>query len=251
MHESFDEIHGEGMAMIDRSAFHVLSYGLYLVTAIDEKGKKYGCVANTFQQVASDPPMVSIALHRDNATTKAIKESGKYAVSVLDETATMELIGLFGFRSSLDVDKFGDVDHEMCSSDLPRVRQSSVAVFSIEVKEIVDAGTHLMFVGKVLSAERISDKDPLTYAFYHKVLKGKTPPKAVSFVEESTADVVTADGAPAIEYVKESSNAESKGPRYGWRCKLCGYIEMTDELPDDYVCPICGVGKDMFERIEI
>ena len=98
--------------MIDKSAFRTLSYGLYIVTSRDSEGKKYGCVANTFQQVASNPPMASVALHKDNATTKAILESGKYAVSVLGESATMELIGRFGFRSSHEIDKFAETDRK-------------------------------------------------------------------------------------------------------------------------------------------
>ena len=256
--------------MIDKFAFHTLSYGLYLVTAVDSSGRKVGCVANTFQQVASNPPMASVALNKDNTTTKAIIDSGKYAVSVLGTAATMELIGLFGFRSSLEVDKFAEADHEMCEHDLPRVKEACVATFAVEVKDTVDVGTHLMFVGTVISAETISDQDPMTYDYYHKVLRGKTPPKAVSYTGEVEEPVFDAMGEEGVETARIPSNedageggsqasddgdadkgtADSK-PRYGWRCKLCGYIEVMDELPDDYRCPICGVGKEMFERVEI
>ena len=237
--------------MIDRSAFHTLSYGLYVVTSTTKDGKKVGCVANTFQQVASDPAMGSVSLNKENATTKAILETGKYAVSVLDQTAPMELIGLFGFKSSVDVDKFIDTEHEMCEADLPRVKASAVATFAVEVRETVDVGTHYMFIGPVISAETISDTTPMTYAYYHEVLRGKTPPKAASYTEEVDATVVTPTGEVGTETAKVEGDDPSKAPKYGWRCKLCGYIEMVDELPDDFKCPICGVGKEMFERIEL
>lgn len=225
--------------MINRSAFHRLSYGLYLVTACTPDGKKVGCVANTFQQVASEPPMVSVSLNKQNATTQAILESGTYAVSVIGQSATMDLIGLFGFKTSNEVDKFAETQHEMCSADLPIVLDHCVAKFVVEVRERVDVGTHIMFVGAVTEADAVADDAPMTYAYYHEVLRGKTPPKAASYVEEAPANLA-------------SEVASAAGtPKYGWRCKLCGYIEMMDELPDDYTCPICGVGKDMFERIEL
>ncbi len=250
--------------MIDRSAFHSLSYGLYLVTAFTSDGKKTGCVANTFQQVASEPPMVSVSLNKENATTKAILETGKYAVSVLDTSATMDLIGLFGFKSSLDVDKFADVQHAICEHQLPQVHAHCTAAFSVEVRERVDVGTHYLFVGSVLEAVMLPGTDPMTYAYYHEVLRGKTPPKAASYVDESasandaasSADAAAVSGsteapASAQEGTSASAGASKGVPKYGWRCKLCGYIEVVDELPDDYTCPICGVGKDMFERVEL
>lgn len=233
--------------MIDPSAFHRLSYGLYLVTACTKEGKKVGCVANTFQQVASKPPMASVSLNKENATTQAILETGAYAVSVLDQAATMELIGLFGFKSSHDVDKFADVQHEICGADIPLVLAHCAAAFTVSVREQVDVGTHIMFVGPVEEAKALSDAAPMTYAYYHEVLRGKTPSKAASYAEE----VVTPDGQLGAETVRAVEDGGASKPRYGWRCKLCGYIEMVDELPDDFTCPICGVGKEMFERIEL
>ncbi len=242
--------------MFDKKALRDLSYGLYIVTSVAKDGRKVGCIANTFQQVASEPPMVSVALNKDNATTQAILDTGKFAVSVLSQEATMELIGPFGFKSSTEIDKFAPVDHQMCELGVPFVTEGCVAAFSVEVKERVDVGTHIMFVGPVVHAQKLADAKPLTYAYYHEVLRGKTPPKAVSYV----AEVEAPDGQKGTEVVQDAAVAGGDGegaaeggqkPKYGWRCKLCGYIEMMDELPDDYVCPICGVGKDMFERIQL
>lgn len=229
----------KGKLMVDKTAFHSLSYGLYLVTAVDASGKKMGCVANTFQQVAAEPPMASVSLNKDNATTQAILETGTFGVSVLGQSATMELIGLFGFKSSRDVDKFSSIEHSLCSDDLPQVLDSCVAKFVVNVRDQVDVGTHVMFIGPVVAAEAIDEETPLTYAYYHEVLRGKTPPKAASYIEEGT------------EMTGPTKTSEESTPKIGWRCTVCGYIEMVDELPDDFVCPICGVGKDMFERIEL
>lgn len=241
--------------MIERAAFHSLSYGLYLVTALSADGRKVGCVANTFQQVASEPPMVSISLNKANATTQAILDTGRFGVSVLGQSATMELIGLFGFQSSADVDKFQNIEYEVNPANLPQVLANCVAKFAVDVRERVDAGTHFVFVGSVTEACTVSDEKPMTYAYYHEVLRGKTPPKAASYVNEDAEAgnaAELADGRSEAEAVRELvSDQPELAPKYGWRCKLCGYIEMMDELPDDYTCPICGAGKEMFERIEL
>lgn len=228
--------------MVNRSAFHTISYGLYVVTARTANGKKVGCTANTFQQVTSSPFQVSITLNKENATEAAIEESGHFCVSVLDQDCPMELIGLFGFKSSNDVDKFADTKHALTASEIPYVQQNALAWFSAKVVNKVDLGTHVMFIGEVDEADVLGEGEPLTYAYYHAVKRGKTPPKASSFVPEDAAE-----SAPAQE------SAPDEGKRYGWRCTVCGYIveDYPDGLPADFTCPICGVGPEMFERIEL
>ncbi|MBR5259801.1 MAG: flavin reductase [Eggerthellaceae bacterium] len=263
--------------MIDRAAFHKLSYGLYIVTAADG-GRKFGCVVNTFQQVTSTPPRVSVALNKENATTQAILNSGRYAVSVLSEQATMDLVGVFGFRSSLEVDKFADVAYAEDAAGVPYVTEQAAAWFSMRVIETVDVGTHIMFIGEVEQAEAIDGK-PMTYAYYHEVLRGKTPPKASSYEPKEEAAGVAAGGvletaaeaasAAAPEMAAEAApemasemaveaapaeapeSTEAAPKKYAWQCTLCGHIEYLDELPEGYECPLCGMGVDFFERIEI
>lgn len=234
--------------MIDRSAFNAVSYGLYLVTTADG-GRKYGCVANTFQQVTATPARVSVALNKENATTQAILSAGRYAVTVLSDEATMDLIGVFGFRSSLEVDKFEGVEFAESEAGIPCVTEKSAARFFVRVIETVDVGTHFMFIGEVEQAEAVEGAKPLTYAYYHEVLRGKTPPKASSYVpqEEAAGEAAaTADGEPAAD-----APAEAAPKRYAWQCTICGHIEYVDELPEGYECPLCGMGAEMFERIEI
>ena len=95
--------------MIDRKAFRSLSYGLYIISS-EKEGKAVGCVVNTFAQVTSSPAQVSVAVNKENVTSSAITETGKYEVAVLDESAPMELIGTFGFHSSAEVDKFAEFE---------------------------------------------------------------------------------------------------------------------------------------------
>lgn len=161
----------------------------------------------------------------------------------------MDLIGPFGFKSSNNVDKFAEVEHRLCETGVPFVTSGCLASFSAEVHDQVDAGSHILFVGPVAEAEKLAKGTPMTYAYYHEVLRGKTPPKAVSYIEETSEPADQPKAAKAN--MSEGAAEEGAAPKYGWRCKLCGYIEMMDELPDDYTCPICGVGKDMFERIEL
>ncbi len=221
--------------MIDTKAFHALSYGVYLISTQDAD-RPCGCVVNTFQQVTSDPARVSVAVNKDNFTAQAIGRTGRFAVSVLDESASMELIGRFGFHCSAEIDKFADTEFAVDAFGVPYVTQNTCARFSVHVVETVDVGTHLLFIGEVDQAETLEAEPPMTYAFYHQVRGGKTPPRASAFDPNEAAADAPAAGA---------------GGKTAWRCKVCGYIEYVDELPDDFTCPVCGAGKDQFERIEV
>lgn len=222
--------------MIDKKAFYSLSYGLYIITT-EADGFAAGCVCNTFQQVTSDPLQVSVALNKQNATTDAIRASKRFAVSVLSQDATMELIGKFGFHSSKDVDKFADFAVERDGAGVPYVAERSVARFSAHVVDELDLGTHILFIAEVDEAEALEAGDPMTYAYYHLVKGGKTPPKASSYLGADEPVAPAAGG--------------SGETRIAWRCTICGHIEYVDELPDDFECPICGMGKEVFEKIEV
>lgn len=218
--------------MIDTKAFRNLSYGLYLVSS-KKDGKSVGCVVNTFAQVTSEPPQVSVAVNKDNFTSQGILETGAYEVVVLDESASMDLIGKFGFYSSAEVDKFADFPTTFSEQDIEYVTQCSCAHFSVRVTQNIDLGSHVLFIGEVVDSEQIAGAVPMTYAYYHQVKGGKTPPKASSY-NGGEEEVVSEDK-----------------PKIAWRCKICGHIEYVDELPEDFKCPVCGVGRDQFERIEL
>ncbi|WP_366517942.1 flavin reductase [uncultured Senegalimassilia sp.] len=225
--------------MFDKQAFHSLSYGMYVIgTRCD--GRDYGCVANTFAQVTSSPLQVSVALNKENATTAAVRQAGRFTASCLSEQADMQLIGTFGFHTSTELDKFAQHASARDEAGMPYVAEQCCAWFSAKVVAELDLGTHVLFVGEVQECAKVADAAaPMTYAFYHQVKGGKTPPKASSYLgDEQPA------AAPA-----ESNGTEQ--PKIAWRCTICGHMEYVDELPDDFVCPVCGVGKEFFERVEL
>lgn len=244
---------------VDRKAFRSLTYGLYIVTAQSET-MRAGCVVNTFAQVTSAPAQASIAINKENATTPVILESGMFEVAVLAQDAPMDLIGRFGFHTSAETDKFADTAVAFDDEGVLYVSEHVVAHFLVKVKETLDLGTHVLIVGEVAQAETLQAGEPMTYAYYHQVKGGKTPPKASSF-EGPDAGPASAASAPAsdegalasAEPAPDEQAAPSAKPArtFAWRCTVCGHIEYVDELPDDFRCPVCGVGKELFERIEL
>lgn len=225
--------------MIDTKAFHAMSYGLYLITTLDGEGdsaRPVGCVVNTLVQVTSKPARVSVAINKDNYTSRCVSATGRFAATVLAKSASMELIGAFGFRSSAEEDKFAGFATARDAAGMPYVAEQCVSRLSVKVAETIDVGTHLLFIGDVEEAAVESGEEPMTYAYYHQVKGGKTPPKASSY--DASEDEATPEKAPA-------------GGRIAWRCKVCGHIEYVDELPQDFVCPICRKGREFFERIVV
>lgn len=238
--------------MVDKKAFHNLSYGMFIITSKMPDGRLVGCIANTFQQVASDPVKVSVALNKDNVTAQAVEGSLEYGVSVLSNDATMELIGTFGFHNSLETDKFSDVEYSLDTLGLPWIEEACCANFSVKATEVIDVGSHFLFIGTIEEARTLDAEAPLTYDYYHKVLRGKTPKKAASYLGDLNEDAKDASGEDnsVLEVIADEGEGAC-APKYGWQCKICGYIVEMDELPEDFVCPICGAGKDMFERIAL
>jgi ferric-chelate reductase [NAD(P)H] len=166
---------------IDLKALQSLSYGLYIVTSRLED-KLNGQIVNTAIQVAGNPPCIAVSVNKNNLTHEYITKSGMFAVSVLDESTPMTFIGLFGFRSGRDVDKFAQVLFKVGIYDNPIVTEHTLAVMEAKVRTHVDVGTHTIFVGEVVSAEFLKDGIPLTYKFYHEVKKGKSPKNAPTYV---------------------------------------------------------------------
>lgn len=224
--------------MIDTKAFRNLSYGLYIISS-KKDDKPVGCVVNTFAQVTSKPAQVSVAVNKENYTSQGIRETGAYEVAVMNESASMELIGKFGFHSSADTDKFIDFETAVSEQGIEYVTQSSCAHFSVKVTQELDLGSHILFIGEVIDATPIAGDAPMTYAYYHQVKGGKTPPKASSY------------NGGEDEVKQADQGAEETKPKVAWRCKICGHIEYAEELPEDFVCPVCGVGRELFERIEV
>ena len=137
--------------MIDTKAFRNLSYGLYIISS-KKDGRPVGCVVNTFAQVTSTPAQVSVAVNKENFTSQGIQQTGAYEVAVMNESASMELIGKFGFHSSAEVDKFADFETAVSEQGLTYVTQSSCAHFSVKVTQEIDLGSHILFIGECVAA---------------------------------------------------------------------------------------------------
>ncbi len=175
-----DQCRVKGVIDMDKTAFFTMPSGLYVVSAAAD-GMRAGCVINTAVQVTSAPPHISVAVNKENVTSGVISSAKAFALTVIDQTADMLYIGNFGFRTSSDYDKFAKYETRETALGMPYVPEHAAALFSCRLIDTVDVGTHLLFIGEVEDAERLSGETPLTYDYYHKVLKGKTPPKASSY----------------------------------------------------------------------
>lgn len=166
---------------MDTTALFKFQSGLYVVSARSKDD--YGaCVINTGLQLTSNPLQVQVVVNKQNHTEGVIERAGHFALTVMTEEADMPFVGRFGFRTSTDFDKFADI--ETCETILgdPYTPQNAACVIACEVVKMLDVGTHMLYVGEVRDAKVLSDATPMTYAYYHSTLKGKTPPKASSYV---------------------------------------------------------------------
>lgn len=211
---------------MNKNAFRQLSYGVYIVSTWD-KGRATGCTANSAMQITSDPATIAISINHDNYTNQCIQENGKFAISILGENSNPQTIGVFGFKSGKDHNKFEEVEHE--TKGYMPVIADACAYIVCEVIDKMETSSHTVFLGKVVDADILKEDDAMTYAYYHKVIKGKSPKNAPTYIGEE-ADVITEE------------------PKYV--CKVCGYVydgeTPFEELPEDYKCPICKQPKSVF-----
>ena len=214
--------------MVNKNAFRSLSYGVYIVSTLDGD-RPTGCVANSAMQITSEPATIAISINHDNYTNECIEKTGKFALSILSEQSDSGLIGTFGFQSGKDVNKFDGVD-ALVKSDISVVKDSCGYVVC-KVIDKMETSTHTVFLGEVIDADVLKNEDAMTYAYYHKVVKGKSPKNAPTYIAE------------------EETKQDGK-----WMCGVCGYTYAGDvpfeELPESYVCPICKQPKSVFEFVK-
>lgn len=166
---------------MNKNVFHQLSYGVYVITAWNE-GKPTGCTANSVMQITSNPATIAVSINHDNYTNYCIKDTKKFAVSILSEKSEPSLIGQFGFRSGKDVDKFEGIDYEV-KEFLP-VLKEGCGYITCDVIDMMETSTHTVFLGKVTEGDVRNQEEPMTYGYYHKVIKGKSPKNAPTYIEE-------------------------------------------------------------------
>ena len=198
------------------NALNKISYGLFVITAADND-KHNGCIINTLIQQTSTPLQISVTINKSNYTHDMIIKSGQFNISVIDKTATFELFTHFGFSSGRDTEKIRTYKNiAYADNGISYVSENTNAYFSAQVKSVVDLGTHSLFIAHVTECNTLSENQSMTYEYYHRFVK-PAPPKT-----ETT----------------------------GWRCKICGYVHNDENLPEDFVCPLCKHGAEDFEKIE-
>lgn len=206
---------------MDLSALFKITYGLFIV-GVESDGKLNGCIINTAAQATAEPPKMIITMLKSNYTADLIRDKNSLSLSVLATDCHLDMFSLFGYKSGREINKFENVDYKVDAMGNPYLTKYVNAVISLSVEETIDLGTHWLFICPVENAKNVGEENSMTYGDYRILKSGGKIGKA--------ADIKKADK----KYV----------------CSVCHYVydEETpfEDLPDDYVCPICGVSKKLF-----
>lgn len=206
---------------MDNKALYKLTYGLFVLTA-EQEGKENGCIINTAIQVTAEPNRISIAVNKSNYTHDMVLATGKFNVSVISQDAEFSLFKHFGFQSGRNVDKFADFDgYDRAENGIAFVTAGINAYFSAEVEQTIDLGTHTLFIAAVTDMKVLSETASASYEYYQNHIKPK--PQA---------------------------SASSSGKTV-WRCTVCGYEYEGEELPADFICPLCKHPASDFEKVVV
>lgn len=204
---------------MDKKVMFNLSYGLFVLTA-NRDGKDNGCIINTVTQVTSEPNMITIAVNKANYTRDMISDTGVFTVSIISQDAAFDLFTHFGFQSGKNVNKFADFPHaKRLDNGTLCVTKGTNAYISAKVEYQIELSTHTLFIAEVTDMEMLSDAKSATYDYYHNNIKPKPAAKSE---------------APAGKTI--------------WRCSICGYVYEGEELPADFICPLCKHPASDFEK---
>ena len=198
----------------DLTALFRIGYGLYVVTSNDGK-KDNGLIVNTVIQLTDTPNRVAVNINKANYSHHVIKQTGMLNVNCLSTEAPFSVFQQFGFQTGRSVDKFAGQTVHRSDNGLVFLDKYINAFMSLKVEDYVDLGTHGMFICSVTEARVMSNQETMTYTYYQNNVKPKP---------------------------------ETEGKK-GFVCKVCGYIYEGDELPADYICPLCKHGAADFEPI--
>ena len=200
---------------IQNEAMYKISYGLFVLTAKDGD-KDNGCIINTAMQITDSPKQIAVCVNKDNFTHDMIVKTRNFNISILSEKADFSLFEKFGFSSGKDTNKFADYPHTSRSQNgILYVTEAVNAVVSAKVVNVVDCGSHSMFIAEVNEAKVLSEDKSVTYEHYFANIKPKPTLKKKGFV-----------------------------------CKICGYVYEGDTLPDDFICPLCKHPASDFEELK-
>ncbi len=203
--------------MIEKEAMYKLTYGLFVLTTTDGE-KQNGCIVNTVSMITDNPKRITVFVNNANYSAELLKKTGVFNVSVLTESAPFDIFKQFGFSSGRDTDKFAGGRYATSENGLYYLPEHTNAVLSAKVVDSYDYGSHTLFVAEVTEAKTLSSEKSVSYEYYLNHIK------------------------PKPEAKKESSGKK-------WVCKICGYVYEGEELPPDYICPICKHPAEDFELI--
>ena len=166
---------------MNKKAIHQLSYGMYIISTWDN-GRPTGCTANSAMQITSEPATIAISINHDNYTNNCIKDTGKFAISVLGENIDPLVIGTFGFKTGKDTNKFDEVNMEI--KGMMPVVADAVSYIVCDVIDKMETSTHTVFLGKVTDCDVLKHDTPMTYSYYRNVVKGSSPKNAPTYQGE-------------------------------------------------------------------
>jgi flavin reductase (DIM6/NTAB) family NADH-FMN oxidoreductase RutF/rubredoxin len=225
--------------MIDFEAFYKITYGLFIVSSGDTV-KGNGFISNTVFQVTAEPPQFAVACNKKNFTAGLITQKKAFSVSILEQDTSPDILGRFGFKSGRDFDKLEGMSVKYGETGVPIVLNASIAYFECILVNTIDTGTHLIFIGELVQSVLLDkSKDPLTYLYYRQVRKGSAPANAPTYIDKTKLDA-----------------ARQAGTFKKYKCTACGYVYDEEketvkfsELPDSWVCPVCGSEKSDFIEV--
>lgn len=214
---------------MDSNALYNITYGLYVVGCYSD-GSPVGCIINTCFQVTSENPTLAICLNKKNYTLDCLKNNPRFCISIISEDTDPSIISSFGFRSARDCDKYADFGYDELDG-APAVKGDFCGRLILDAVDFIDCGTHMIVIGKLKNSYG-GNGTPMTYAYYHSVIKGSAPKNAPTYRDES------------------KSESTSKNEIRRFKCDVCGYeVESENNLPADFVCPVCGFDRSHFIEI--
>lgn len=196
---------------MDPKALFQITYGLYVLTT-RRQNRDNGLIINTVMQIAEQPDRLAVAISKRNHSCQLLRETGIFNVSTITTEADFALFQRFGMQSGREVDKFRGFDGiTRTENGLYRLNTMSNAYLSGKVLSETDLGTHFLFVAEVTDGQVLSHANPCTYSYYQSHIKPKPAPRKKS-----------------------------------WVCEVCGYVHEGEELPADFICPVCKHGREVF-----
>jgi flavin reductase (DIM6/NTAB) family NADH-FMN oxidoreductase RutF/rubredoxin len=216
---------------MDNKAYFKLTYGLF-VAGVEHDGKINACIINTAAQATSEPGRILATMMKTNYTTELIQKKGSFAISVVSLACPLKVIGNFGYGSGRDKNKFATIPYKLDEKGNPYLSEHTVARFSCQVEQTIDLGSHYLFIGLVTESEVTGSEQPMTYGNFRTLKTGGTVPGLVR------------------QAVVSGQEQKKDEPKKRWVCSICHYVydgEIPfEELPEDYVCPVCKRDKSVF-----